>query len=565
MKKTKVKKGYGRLIGLHKKGDKVMFDENDRNDMNQGMENNNDTVPNDNNANNASPNESLNDGQYRLNHEYYKNQGTSTTNIREDSDNTYRQNQNASGTYNSAPQNFETYTSGSAEKNMNNSQGTYNYNMNTDNSHEEKKHKKHKGTNGGNGSNLAKKLGIAAATAAVFGLVAGASFEAVITLSDKFSDNKTTVSQVQLPQSTLETEENNTDNTASVIQKDDNVATTKLSTTVTDVSDVVESVMPSVVSITNLSVSQIRVPSFFGQQGGTYEQESESCGSGIIIGENDTELLIATNNHVVADASTLSVGFVDDSIVEAKVKGTDSDMDLAVIAVALEDIDEATLKMIKVAEIGSSDDLKVGEAAIAIGNALGYGQSVTTGVISAVNREVTVENITSELIQTDAAINPGNSGGALLNMQGQVIGINSVKFASAEVEGMGYAIPISNAMPIINELLTKETRNRVNASETGYIGIAGVDVSDEAASTYNMPSGVYVAQVTDGSAAQTAGIKKGDIITEFDGNSISSMEDLQDILQYYAAGTTVNIKIQTPNGGEYEEKEVSLTLGKKIS
>jgi serine protease Do len=330
--------------------------------------------------------------------------------------------------------------------------------------------------------------------------------------------------------------------------------------------------MPSVVSITNIGTTQVEVPDFFGsygrgsgsESGNSYEQELESSGSGIIIGKNDTELLIVTNNHVVADSTTLSVAFSDASTADAKTKGTDADSDLAVIAVALEDIDSNTLSQIKVAELGDSEQLKVGEAAIAIGNALGYGQSVTTGVISAVEREVTVDNVTSSLLQTDAAINPGNSGGALLNMQGQVIGINSVKYSSTDVEGMGYAIPISTAIPIINELVTKETKDKVDSTETGYLGIAGVDVSEEAASTYNMPIGVYIAQVMEGSAAETAGLKKSDIITKFDGTSVASMESLQDILQYYAAGSTLVITVESAQDGEYAEKDITITLGRKV-
>lgn len=535
------------------------FNENVNNDSNVVAKNediidkNNDSenvVNNDTNRESSASNN--NDGQYRLNREYYQNQESASTNTRDTGYTSYNTQNNSEGTYSS-------YNSTSS--------GTYNYSgsYNSGNNTAGNSNKTNRKPNKGNNS-LVKKIGLVAASAAVFGLVAGAGFVTVVTISDKVSDKEKIVSQVELNDE--ETKTNDTpvvDSNSSSAGNAGTVNTTNLSTTVTDVSDVVEAVMPSVVSITNLSVSEITVPSFWGQQGGTYEQEYESCGSGIIIGENDTELLIATNNHVVADATTLSVGFVDDAVVEAKVKGTDSDMDLAVIAVALEDIPEETLSKIKVAEIGDSESLKVGEAAIAIGNALGYGQSVTTGVISAIDREVTVDSVTNELIQTDAAINPGNSGGALLNMRGQLIGINSVKYSSEEVEGMGYAIPISDAMPIISELLTKETRELVDEAEAGYIGISGVDVSQEAASMYNMPSGVYVAQVMEDSAAEKAGLKKGDIITKFDGNSIKSMEDLQGILQYYAAGDTVDMTIQSANNGEYEESKISITLGKKVN
>jgi len=449
------------------------------------------------------------------------------------------------------------------------------------------------GSNGSSGSGFdggnkkKKKNGMGKTVAAVVtlsllgGSLAGASFEAVRYISGGM--NSAQVASVDLAGIDANSEDTQSGDTQSsdasstangaesVVGSDSTIAstdTTQLATTVTDVSSVVEAVMPSVVSITNVSTTE--VPDYysnFGYGNGTGESntyEQESSGSGIIIGKNDTELLVVTNNHVVSDSSTLSVSFVDGSVVEAQIKGTDADSDLAVIAIPLENIESNTLSQIKIAELGDSTQLKVGEAAIAIGNALGYGQSVTTGVISAVDREVTVDNVTSSLIQTDAAINPGNSGGALLNMQGQVIGINSVKYSSTEVEGMGYAIPISTAIPIINELVTKETRDKVDAAETGYLGIAGVDVSEEAASTYSMPTGVYVAQVMDGSAAATAGITKGDIITAFDGTSVSSMESLQDTLQYYAAGSTVIVTVQRAQDGEYKEQDITVTLGKKV-
>lgn len=431
------------------------------------------------------------------------------------------------------------------------------------------------GSFGGNQGNNKKKKNkggfgrklIAVATLAVIGGgLAGASFEAVRYVSSSL--NQTQVASVDLKG----IEENNSEsqNVIGAEQTISSTETTQLATTVTDVSSVVEAVMPSVVSITNVSTVKVQVPDFFGSFGGnsqggnTYEQEQEASGSGIIIDKNDTELLIVTNNHVVSDATTLSVGFADGSVVDAKIKGTDVDSDLAVIAVPLENIESNTMNEIKIAKLGDSTQLKVGEAAIAIGNALGYGQSVTTGVISAVDREVTVDSVTNSLIQTDAAINPGNSGGALLNMKGEVIGINSVKYSSTEVEGMGYAIPITTAIPILNELVTKETRDKVDSADTGYLGIAGVDVSEEAASTYNMPIGVYVAQVIDGGAAESAGLKKGDIITKFDGSSVSSMQSLQDTLQYYAAGSTVTITVQTAQNGEYQEKDVTVTLGRKV-
>lgn len=394
---------------------------------------------------------------------------------------------------------------------------------------------------------FARKLAMTAAIALVFGAVGGAAFQAVNLATGLIQGGSGTTK--------LEQTDIGTDTDIEEIME---TATTQTTTTVTDVSSVVEAVMPSVVSIINKAT--VTQQGMFGQSQ-TYE--SEGSGSGIIIGQNDTEMLIVTNNHVIEGADTITVTFIDEQTYEAQVKGTDADMDLAVIAIPLSDISEDSLSKVKIAVLGDSDALTVGEPAIAIGNALGYGQSVTTGVISALNREVTVDNVTNELIQTDAAINPGNSGGALLNIKGEVIGINAVKFASSEVEGMGYAIPISAATPIIDELKSKETRTKVRESEKGYLGIQGVDVTSDVASTYNMPMGVYVAAVVDGSAADDAGLVKGDIITGFDGNSITSMEGLQEILEYYAAGTTVDITVQKSSDGGYEEKTVTITLGER--
>ena len=332
--------------------------------------------------------------------------------------------------------------------------------------------------------------------------------------------------------------------------------------TATDVSDIVDEVMPSIVAITN--VSQTEYQSFWGGQPQTYE--STSCGSGIIVSKDNDYLYIATNNHVVEKATSLTVTFSNDDTVSAEVKGTDPSTDLAVVKVELSSIKDDTMSAIKVATLGSSDALKVGESCIAIGNALGYGQSVTTGVISALNREVSVSDsssntsYTAALIQTDAAINPGNSGGALLDTAGEVIGINSVKYSDTSVEGIGYAIPMDTAKPIIEELITKE---KVDESNSAYLGIAGVDVTSDVASTYNMPTGVYVAQVVEGGAAEQAGIQKGDIITTFDGKNITSMKELSSTLQYYAAGTKVDVVVQRASNGQYEEQTISVTLGKK--
>ena len=336
-----------------------------------------------------------------------------------------------------------------------------------------------------------------------------------------------------------------------------------------DVSDVVDSVMPSVVSIVNSGTTQ--VSTFWGTQ----EQNYESSGSGIIVGSNDTELLIATNNHVIANANELSITFDDDSTATAVVKGTSSEMDLAVVAVKLDDLTEETKNHIKIATLGDSGELKVGEPAIAIGNALGYGQSTTVGVISALDREVTVQTdstygfgnsqtVTSKLIQTDAAINPGNSGGALLNIKGEVIGINSVKYSSDDVEGMGYAIPISESQPILDELMNRETRTKVeDESKAAYIGIQGADVTSEAVQIYGIPSGACVVQAIEGGAADKAGIKRGDIIVKFEDQTISSMDDLSSALEYYEAGDEVEVVIARSDGGEYKEQTVTVKLDRK--
>lgn len=342
-----------------------------------------------------------------------------------------------------------------------------------------------------------------------------------------------------------------------------------------DVSDIAAAAMPSIVSITNKSVQEVQ--DFFSRFGyGGYSmqpqtQETESRGSGIIIGKNDTELLIVTNNHVVEGADTLSVSFIDNQVYEANVKGTDANNDLAVIAVPLDSISDETMSEIAVATIGDSDSLKVGEQVIAIGNALGYGQSVTTGIASAVNRTLTdtseesgdsqSQDTAATYIQTDAAINPGNSGGALLNMNGEVIGINSAKLASTEVEGMGYAIPMSRASDIIENLMNKTTRSKVAQGEQGALGIRGTDVSSEVQQMYGIPQGIYISETISGGAAEAAGITPGSVLTKFDGQSVTGISQLQDMLQYYKAGETVEVTLQVQNKNAYEEKTVSLTLG----
>lgn len=398
-----------------------------------------------------------------------------------------------------------------------------------------------------------KKAVAAIALGAFFGVSAGSSFYAVKYVAEKTqpaAQEEKAENSDKIVMAGSDTAEAKTDDKAMVS------ASTGTAQTVTDVSAVVDKVMPAVVSITNTYVATTQ--DFFGQK---LQSEQQASGSGIIVGKSDAELLIVTNNHVIADADQLKVQFIDGEEVAAQVKGTDSTKDLAVIAVQLQDIKASTQGSITIAELGDSDSLKVGEGAIAIGNALGYGQSVTTGVISAVNREVKMDGVSGTFIQTDAAINPGNSGGALLNMAGQVIGINSNKIGGTTVEGMGYAIPISSARPIIEELMTKTTRVKVEDDQKGFLGISGVNVTDDAANVYSMPKGVMVAQVYEGTAAEAAGIVKGNIITKFDGSSITTMAELQKMLSYYAAGTTVDVTVMEGSPDGWAEKTVQVTLG----
>ena len=336
------------------------------------------------------------------------------------------------------------------------------------------------------------------------------------------------------------------------------LTTSSSSTGTSDVATIAKNAMPSIVSITNMSVQEVQ--SFFG---GTQQQESTSVGSGIIIGQTDSELLILTNNHVVEGNEKLTVSFVDNESVEANVKGTDSTKDLAVVAVKISYVKDSTMDEIAVATMGDSSKLEVGEQVVAIGNALGYGQSVTSGIVSATER--TLDGYEGgTLIQTDAAINPGNSGGALLNSNGEVIGINTAKVATDSVEGMGYAIPISDASDTIQNLMNQETKTKVSEAEQGYLGIQGVDVSDESAKMYNMPTGVYISDVVKNGGAQQAGLTKGSVITGLEGTTISDMNSLKEQLQYYRVGDKVKVTVQVPgNNGEYTEKTVEVTLGSK--
>ena len=338
-----------------------------------------------------------------------------------------------------------------------------------------------------------------------------------------------------------------------------------------DVTSIVQQCMPSLVAITNVSIREVESFWGFGWYNMPQQREQTSTGTGIVIGQNETELLIVTNNHVIAGATNLTVLFsVDEgkdgaSAVEAQIKGTDASKDVGVIAVPLKDIPAETLSEIKMATIGDSSQLMVGEQVIAIGNALGYGQSVTTGIISALNRDVTLQNddgslINNSLIQTDAAINPGNSGRALLNMKGEVIGINEAKYSANQVEGVGYAIPISDVEGIIGDLKTMTNRPEVDADKMGYLGITCQDVTEEISKQYDMPVGIYLKSVVSGCAADKAGLKKGDIITRFDGIGVSSYDSLRDRLQYYEAGETVEVTVMTSEDGEYVEKVVTVTL-----
>ena len=381
-----------------------------------------------------------------------------------------------------------------------------------------------------------------AAVALAFGVVASVAFQGTNYIFNQFGSG-TEESQ------TAELNVAQASGTASTSGTDSNTGS--------DVSSIAEAAMPSLVAITNQSVQEMQ--NWFGQ---SQAYESESSGTGIIVGQTDTELLIVTNNHVVDGAQTLSVGFIDETVAEAQIKGTDSDHDIAVVSVKLRDLSADTLSKIKIIQIGSSSDLKIGEQVVAIGNALGYGQSVTTGIVSALNRPVTIDGITNELIQTDAAINPGNSGGALLNMSGQLVGINSAKYSDTTVEGMGYAIPVDDVIDIIEELMNRTVRTeKAPEGQQGYLGITGQDVTSEVAEAYGMPRGVYITSVEEGSAAEAAGLQTGDIITKFDGTSVSSLSGLQDLISYYSSGETVEVTYSAVSDGQYVEQTATVTLG----
>ncbi len=382
---------------------------------------------------------------------------------------------------------------------------------------------------------LPRKICAVVLSAALFGSVASAAFYGV----NKFLGGSSS-------------------STVYSISNGSTIKTTSVADGSLDVSTVASENMAAMVSINTVSVEEVK--NYYGMFGGqSSSQETQSSGSGIIIGQNDTELLCVTNAHVIDGADTISVCFVDGSAVEASVKGSDTDNDLAVISVKLSDISDDTKSQIKVATIGDSSSLKVGEQVVAIGNALGYGQSVTSGIVSGLNRQLDDSNIS--MIQTDAAINPGNSGGALLNMSGEVIGINTAKAAATEVEGMGYAISMSDAMPVIEELMTKTTREKVSDENASYLGISVRDISSDMSSAYGIPEGIYVTSVASGSAAEKAGITEQSVITKFDGVSVSTVSALESRLEYYAAGETVEVTLQVNTGSGYTEKTVSVTLG----
>ena len=443
-----------------------------------------------------------------------------------------------------------------------------------------------------------KKLAETISLAVVFGLVAGAVFQGVNFASEKYLGSDGKDSQIETAQLAGDSSADRSDSNESEGAASNETVASETAAAVSQtgsVAEVADTAMPTVVAITSVSVQEI--PNYFRAFGfgyGTQQYSSEGSGSGIIVGENDDELLIATNNHVVSGATTLRVCFVGNDVVNAeeetvdmsgsdgdvnvedavsaKIKGTDESNDLAVVAVQKSDIPEDTLSQIKIAQLGNSDDLQVGEQVVAIGNALGYGQSVTTGVISALNRSVSETDQTTgettessvKLIQTDAAINPGNSGGALVNASGEVIGINSSKLVGDSVEGVGYAIPISDVSDLIENLMNQETKTKVAEADQGAIGIKGMSVSTEYSQQLNMPEGVYVSEVTKGGGAEKAGMTRGCIITGINGTKVSSKDDLQEQLQYYAKGDEVELTIQVPqSNGEYQEQSVTVILGAK--
>ena len=456
-------------------------------------------------------------------HRYsYKEQGTGGNSGRYDYGNDSHYGNSYSDSYNDNYSN--TYNNNS------------NYYSNIPPEPDKRRRKRKNDDNNKNGSGIGKKIAKLVASAAIFGLVAGTCFVGVSVVKDKFYPS--TADKIETTSGTTSSKKETSSGSGSNSQ---------------NVASVVNEVMPSVVSIT----STIQSSNYYGF--GT--QESEGAGSGFIIAKTKDSLMIATNNHVVSDATSLTVGFIDDTTAKATVVGTDSSADLAVISVKIKDIKDSTASKIKVATLGSSDDLKVGEEVVAIGNALGYGQSVTTGVVSAKNREVSLTDGTMNLLQTDAAINPGNSGGVLINMDGQVVGINNAKLEDTSVEGMGYAIPITTAKTILTDLMNAGS---VSTKDAAFLGVVGRDINESYSSALGIPSGIYVSQVVSGSPAEKAGISAGDVIVKFEGNNVSTMSGLKEKLAIKKANTKVKITFKRANqSGTYEEKTVTVTLGKK--
>lgn len=456
-------------------------------------------------------------------HRYsYKEQGTSGNSGRYDYGNDSHYSNSYSDSYNDNYSN--TYNNNS------------NYYSNIPPEPDKRRRKRKNDDKNKNGSGIGKKIAKLVASAAIFGLVAGTCFVGVSVVKDKFYPS--TADKIETTSGTTSSKKETSSGSGSNSQ---------------NVASVVNEVMPSVVSIT----STIQSSNYYGF--GT--QESEGAGSGFIIAKTKDSLMIATNNHVVSDATSLTVGFIDDTTAKATVIGTDSSADLAVISVKIKDIKDSTASKIKVATLGSSDDLKVGEEVVAIGNALGYGQSVTTGVVSAKNREVSLTDGTMNLLQTDAAINPGNSGGVLINMDGQVVGINNAKLEDTSVEGMGYAIPITTAKTILTDLMNAGS---VSTKDAAFLGVVGRDINESYSSALGIPSGIYVSQVVSGSPAEKAGISAGDVIVKFEGNNVSTMSGLKEKLAIKKANTKVKITFKRANqSGTYEEKTVTVTLGKK--
>lgn len=495
---------------------------------------NNQGYNNDGSAIDVTPTEETVAHEQAGSHRYsYKEQGTGESSERYNNSADYNSNSNTgySNNYSDSDDRYSSAYNNSYNNDYSNNNETYYGNIPPE---PDKKRRQRKN---GNNSGMGKKVAKLVASAAVFGLVAGACFVGVSVAKDKLYPS--VADKIETTSGTTSTKSNTSSSGSS--SNSQNVAS------------VVNEVMPSVVSIT----STIQSSSYYGF--GT--QESEGAGSGFIIAKTKDALMIATNNHVVSDATSLTVGFVDDTTAKATVVGTDSSADLAVITVKLTDIKDSTASKIKVATLGSSDDLKVGEEVVAIGNALGYGQSVTTGVVSAKNREVSLTDGTMNLLQTDAAINPGNSGGVLINMDGQVIGINNAKLEDTSVEGMGYAIPISTAKTILTDLMNASS---VSTKDAAFLGVVGRDINESYSSALGIPSGIYVSQVVSGSPAEKAGISAGDVITKFEGNNVSTMSGLKEKLAIKKANTKVKITFKRANqSGTYEEKTVTVTLGKK--